>query len=319
VRRTVIPPFKDWVISSVDFSAQELRRLANRCLDTNLVAAFNGTPRIDPHALVGRGIAYHTLAHQEVVKAEDLQMGEGNKVDYDWFNKQRSIKGDVVGSFLEAARGVAKVVNFGIPYGVTAMSLSEQTRLPLEVAELALAENAESFPGIGRWKTDTINFAKYHGYIPTLFGMRRHCGNALSVGSKPEIGRWERQICNSDIQGGCGDYLGWVLAECHRVGLFGILHRDENGVRLEQRGKFRAVLYNALYDELLYACHKDDYLEMIGVVREIMERPSQGDLVKQEVDCSFGLNWKDQYEVGRIPDPENVNKIMLELFGETHV
>jgi DNA polymerase I-like protein with 3'-5' exonuclease and polymerase domains/5'-3' exonuclease len=316
VRRAVIPPFDGWVVSSIDFSAQELRRLANRCLDPNLVAGFNGLPKIDPHSFVACNIAVHRLAIQSVVTREDLVLTGDGLVDYDWFNATRKIEGSVVGGYLEASRGVAKIVNFGIAYGVTATALSEQTMLPQHIAELAIKANGDSFPGIAKWQKSTCAYARDNGHIVTLFGMRRHCGSNLSVGSRGEISRWERQICNSDIQGACGDYLGYVLAECHRRNIFGIIKRVNGKPVLVQKGKYRAVLYNALYDELLNCCHRDDYMALTYELIEIMESISQDDLVKQQVDCSVGLNWKDQHEVGSRPNAEEVTALFNKLFGD---
>ena len=320
VRRSIIPPFDGWILCSNDFSAQELRRLANQTLSPNLIAAFNGEKPINPHTLVACDIAYHALPMQTEVSAADLQLN-GTTVDYGWYEMQLNVKSPTT-AFLSQARGTAKVVNFGIPYGVTAPSLSEQTMLPLFVCEAAMAANAKAFPEIDTWKANTVAFAKTKGYIPTLFGMRRHCGDALSKGSRGEIARWSRQLCNSDIQGGCGAYSGAMLAGIELEDLFGwVEHKD--GVSSFHRDyskgvSYRGVLYCNLYDEVLYACHPDDYLALNDKVIEIMERPSKDDIVKQVVDCSFGVNWKDQYEVGSYPKAEKVNEVFKKLFGDKH-
>ena len=318
VRRAIVPPFDDWVIFSNDFSAQELRRLANNSGSINLTAAFNGDSPVNPHSLVACDIAYHALPIQTEVTEKDLVLN-GTTVDFKWLEEQLSIDSKV-SSFLAKARGTAKVVNFGIPYGVTAPSLSEQTMLPLYVCEAAMAANAKAFPEIETWRQATLSFARDNGYVPTMFGLRRHCGNALSKGSRGEVARWARQLCNADIQGGCGAYSGAMLAGLEIEDLFGWIDHSKDGYTFNRdysKGvSYRAVIYNNLYDEVLGACHRDDYLALNKHLIEIMERPSQGDVVKQVVDCSFGLNWKDQHEVGSYPSAEKVEKVMKNLFGD---
>lgn len=324
-RACVVPPFKDWVIFSGDFANQEMRRLANVSKDKGLIDAFVGENKVDLHSILAVEGAHFLLPLNPQVDIKSIKFNGVTAlgspiIDYDWYEVNRDkTSGYAHFKFLNTVRDASKIVNFGVAYGVTPQSLSEQVRIPLEAAEMFFKLHEERFPGIPLWKDKLWKGAALVGYIDMYNGVRRHCGDNLMSGKPFEVSRWERQIANSDIQGWCGYYAGEMLGKVKRSGVFGRLEDTSDGLQLVTDHKVRAVLYVNLYDELMGACHKDDIHELIHLLKPMMEESSNGDLVPQVTDWSIGKNWKEQVEIGKAPSIDTVNKALDIIFKPKEV
>lgn len=320
-RACIVAPFKDWVVFSGDFANQEMRRLANVSQDAGLISAFVGANTVDLHSTLAVAGAHFLLPLNPKVDPSSIKFDGVTSIgtpviDYNWYEEARDkTKGYPHYAFLNSVRDASKIVNFGVAYGVTPTSLSEQVRIPLEAAEMFFKIHEERFPGVPLWKKRLWDEAADNGHINMYNGIRRHCGDGLRVGKPFEISRWERQIANSDIQGWCGYYAGEMLGKVFTANIFGRLIDTDEGLKFVTKGKFRAVLYVNLYDELMGACHKDDIHELIHTLKPLMEEASQKDTVPQVTDWSFGKNWKEQIEVGKSPSVEKVQEALGKIFG----
>lgn len=323
-RACIVPPFQDWVIFSGDFANQEMRRLGNVSQDAGLISAFIGENKVDLHSLLAVAGAHFLLPVFPEVDSATISFTETSAIGtpvigMEWFEKNRdATQGYPHYDFLNKVRDAAKIVNFGVAYGVTAPSLSEQARIPLEAAEMFFSIHETRFPGIPVWKQTIWEKARHDGSIPLFGGVRRHCGDNLSVGNKGDIARWERQIANSDIQGWCGYYAGDMLGKVRRANIFGQLEDTPEGLVYVPAGDLRAVLYVNLYDELMGACHKDDLHTLIHRLKPLMEGASLGDTIPQVTDWSFGPNWKKQIEVGKNPTAEDIEAALKKIFPPEH-
>src|SRR3712207_9065890 len=70
-------------------------------------------------------------------------------------------------------RSKAKMVNYGIVYGLSAYGLADRLRIPQEEAQEFIDRYLERFPAVARFMADAVTQATEHGYVSTLFGRRR--------------------------------------------------------------------------------------------------------------------------------------------------
>ena len=111
-------------------------------------------------------------------------------------------------------RSKAKMVNYGIVYGLSAYGLSDRLRIPQEEAQEFIDRYLERFPAVAQFMKDAVTQAEQHGYVSTLFGRRRQI---------PEIRarNWqvrklgERLAVNTVIQGTAADIIKVAMVRCH--------------------------------------------------------------------------------------------------------
>ena len=70
-------------------------------------------------------------------------------------------------------RSKAKMVNYGIVYGLSAYGLADRLRIPQEEAQEFIDRYLERFPAVAQFMADAVTQAEEHGYVSTLFGRRR--------------------------------------------------------------------------------------------------------------------------------------------------
>src|ERR671922_217678 len=71
-------------------------------------------------------------------------------------------------------RSKAKMVNYGIVYGLSAYGLADRLQIPQEEAQEFIDRYLERFPAVAQFMRDAVEQAQEHGYVSTLFGRRRH-------------------------------------------------------------------------------------------------------------------------------------------------
>jgi len=111
-------------------------------------------------------------------------------------------------------RSKAKMVNYGIVYGLSAFGLADRLRIEQEEAQQFIDRYLERFPAVAQFMADAVKQAEEHGYVSTLFGRRRQI---------PEIRarQWatrklgERLAVNSIIQGTAADIIKVAMVRCH--------------------------------------------------------------------------------------------------------
>jgi len=243
VRRAIIAFSKDSFLLSCDYSQIELRILAHICKDKNLVAAFKNNKDI-----------HKTTA--------SLIYGIDEK--------------DVRGQMRE----VAKRVNFGIIYGLSAYGLSKDLGLSLEEAQGFIDAYFVRYPKVKEYIQEQIAKAKKDGFVTTILGRRRYIPeiNNKNQGIRQFA---ERQAINTPIQGSASDLIKLAMIEIH------------NQIK-SKRLKGQMILQ--IHDELVFDVSTQEISEFINLIKDRMENVLKLD-VPIRVDIKKGKNWLEMEPV----------------------
>ena len=296
VREVFIPDDDDHVIVSVDYASQELRILANACKDETLLSAYQANPPLDLHALTGTGLV-PLFAPRFGIDIADCVLDNPKRANYAWFLEHFN-DDTKQGKFLKTCRAYGKTANFGVANTIGPGKTSTQLMIPLADGELILQAMAETYPGIQKWKDAVYKQAANDGYVRTPFGSYRHCGRRLTVGSRAEISRMQRQLSNFLMQGTAADLLKVALTMMTRRGTL---------------KTHRARLIGPIYDELLFHVPKATLHAFLLDICDDMEQEIPGQIVPMVADCSFGPSWGKQHEVGNRPSLDKVNETLEKI------
>jgi DNA polymerase-1 len=171
-------------------------------------------------------------------------------------------------------RRKAKMVNFGIAYGISAFGLSQRLGIPRKEAADIIDQYFRQFPGIRRYMDETIEFARTHGYVETVTGRRRYIRDIRSANNTIR-GSAERNAINAPIQGTAADMIKLAMINIHR--------------ELARRGlKTRMLLQ--VHDELVFDLYPPEQQEVLPMVEEKMKTAISLD-VPLAVEMGVGDNW----------------------------
>jgi DNA polymerase-1 len=113
-------------------------------------------------------------------------------------------------------RSKAKMVNFGIVYGLTGFGLADRLNIPRKEGEEFVARYLERFPAVRAFREEVIERAQEEGYVTTLMGRRRPIPELRS--GNPNTRRLgERLAVNTVIQGTAADVIKVAMVNCHRA------------------------------------------------------------------------------------------------------
>ena len=113
-----------------------------------------------------------------------------------------------------AMRSKAKMVNYGIVYGLSAYGLADRLRIPQEEAQEFIDRYLERFPAVARFMAEAVEQAEQHGYVSTLFGRRRQIPELRARNWQTrKLG--ERLAVNTVIQGTAADIIKVAMVHCH--------------------------------------------------------------------------------------------------------
>ncbi len=173
-------------------------------------------------------------------------------------------------------RRQAKAVNFGIIYGMGAHRLSRELNIPYKSAKIFIDTYFERFPQILGYIDNTIQFAKEHGEVFTLFGRKRKIPEIQSKnhGLRSQA---ERIAVNTTIQGTAADIVKFAMIRCFEV--------------LEDE-KFQSKLILQIHDELIFESPKHEVEAVLPKIRHAMETSVSLD-VPLVVDIRSGNNWAE--------------------------
>ena len=173
-------------------------------------------------------------------------------------------------------RNVAKMVNFGIIYGISAFGLSENLEIPREQAQEYIDTYLARFPHVQDFIQRTIEQAERDGYVTTLLGRRRPVPE-IRVRNRQTRALGERLAVNSVMQGTAADVIKVAMIRIH------------NRLREEGRG---ARLVLQVHDELLLEAPETETSAIKDLVREEMcgAYPLDPPLA---VDVGVGDDWND--------------------------
>jgi DNA polymerase-1 len=111
-------------------------------------------------------------------------------------------------------RSKAKMVNYGIVYGLSAFGLADRLMIPQEEAQEFIDRYLERFPAVAQFMKDAVEQAEQHGYVSTLFGRRRQIPEIRARNWQTrKLG--ERLAVNSVIQGTAADIIKVAMVRAH--------------------------------------------------------------------------------------------------------
>ncbi len=240
VRRAfVAPPGR--VLLSADYSQIELRILAHLSGDPNLIEAFH------------RGEDIHRTTASVLFEVPPDQVDA-------------------------RMRRMAKAVNFGLIYGMSAYGLSQRLDIPLAEARSFMERYFSRFPKVKAYLEELKRFAYEEGYVVTLLGRRRYFPELTNPAVNPTLrNRAEREAVNAPIQGSAADILKLAML---RVDAYLREHAPQVGMILQ------------VHDELVFEIPQEQVDELAPRLRALMEGvyPLRVPLV---VDVQVGPNWAD--------------------------
>ncbi len=171
-------------------------------------------------------------------------------------------------------RSKAKMVNYGIAYGLSAYGLADRLNIEQEEAAQYIDRYFERFPAVKRYIEETIEFAREKGYVETLLGRRRPIPELRS--GRPQVrSQGERLAVNMPIQGTSADIIKIAMVACQRA-----LGRSDLETRL--------VLQ--IHDELLFEGPADEMEAASELVEREMTEAFELD-PPLTVDIGVGKDW----------------------------
>ena len=171
-------------------------------------------------------------------------------------------------------RDTAKMVNFGIAYGMGEFGLASRTGMSREEAEAFIKSYFANFPGIAEWQQTTLRFTREKGYAETVFGRRRYLP-AIHSSNFQVRSAAEREGINMPIQGTAADII--------KVAMIGV------DAELRERD-LRSRMILQVHDELIFECPADE----VDAIRDLAVRRMRSALemnVPLKVDLKQGRNW----------------------------
>jgi DNA polymerase I len=171
-------------------------------------------------------------------------------------------------------RRKAKMINFGIIYGISAFGLSQRLGIPRKEAGDIIDQYFQQFRGIRRYLDDTIAFARDKGYVETVTGRRRYIRDIRSANNTVR-GAAERNAINAPVQGTAADMIKLAMIHIH-------------GELVRRQLKTRMLLQ--VHDELVFDLYAPEESEVRALVEEKMKTAIPLG-VPIEVEMGTGANW----------------------------
>ena len=171
-------------------------------------------------------------------------------------------------------RDRAKMINYGIVYGLSAFGLADRLQIPQEEAQEFIDRYLGRFPKVRDFIRDTIAHALNEGYVTTMFGRMRRIPELRARQRQTRL-LGERLAVNTVIQGSAADIIKVAMVRCHRA--------------LREAG-LEARLVLQIHDELLFEAPEDEVERASEVVQAEMVR-AYGLDPPLAVDVGVGSSW----------------------------
>ncbi len=223
-----------WILLSADYSQIELRILAHLCKEPSLIHAFrNGE---DIHQATAR-----VMYEVENVSAEQ--------------------------------RRVAKILNFGVLYGLGPYGVARQTNLTREQGQQFIQLYFGKYPGIKDFINQAKQAASRLGYAQTLLGRRRYLSNINKNGALSAAE--QRMAVNMPIQGTSADIIKLAMVNLSNA---------------MQHNRLRTLMVAQVHDELVFEVPQEELQQVKQLVMQIMPNSVELD-VPLAVNLKIGTNW----------------------------
>jgi len=175
-------------------------------------------------------------------------------------------------------RRIAKVLNFGIAYGLSAFGLSQRLDMPAQEAQGIIDRYFTRYAAVKRWLDETVARARREGEVRTLFGRKRALPELMSRNPALRQGA-ERMAVNTPIQGTAADLIKIAMIRVDRA---------------IERERLDARLLLQVHDELVLEVTERDAARLSEVVRA--EMVAAADLAAPlEVDVGQGHSWAEAH------------------------
>jgi DNA polymerase-1 len=171
-------------------------------------------------------------------------------------------------------RSRAKTINFATIYGQGAHALSRQLKIEHSEAKEFIRLYFERFHGIREYLDSSVDFARTHGYVQTIFNRRRYIPELREKNFNMRA-FGERTAANSPIQGSAADLIKIAM------------------IRIDKalaEGSFMSKMLLQVHDELVFEVPADELGDVKKVVKHEMENAAQLS-VPLVVDLGTGVNW----------------------------
>ena len=233
-------------ILTADYSQVELRLLAHFCGDEALLKAFADDR--DVHTAVAAQV--FGVAEAAVTKEQ---------------------------------RGVAKTINFGIIYGMSASGLSVRIDRDKRTAARFIDDYFANYPKVQQYQDELLANARKNGYVATILGRRRRFDPAAirPRSTYEQRNQAEREAINMEIQGTAADMMKLALLDVQR--------------RLTT-AKLGTKMILSVHDELVFEVPRAEVADVVGLVRQAMTN-AMTLRVPLKVDIAAGPNWLEVEDV----------------------
>ena len=237
MRKAFIPRNENFEILAADYSQIELRIMASLSADSCMLEAFNN------------GVDIHSATASKVYKVQEK-------------NVSREM------------RSHAKMVNFGIIYGISAFGLAQKLGIKRKEASEIIENYFIEFPKVKEYMDLSIKKAKENEFVETILGRRRYLKD---INSKNGMIRSfaERNAINAPIQGSAADIIKKAMID---------VHQEINRLKLESK------MLLQVHDELIFDMKKSEKEILMKIVKEKMEQTIKLN-VPLVVDMGVGENW----------------------------
>ncbi|MCK4596477.1 DNA polymerase I [bacterium] len=241
IRQAFIAPDENHHILSADYSQIELRIMAHLSQDPTLLKSF----RRDEDVHTRTAALVFGVCEQDVTPE---------------------------------LRRQAKVVNFGIMYGMSPYGLARQLEITAQEAGRFIEDYFKLYPGVKEYVEGTIQQAQKKGYVTTLLNRRRYLPE-LNSDRSSMVAFAKRTAVNTPIQGTAADLIKVAMIEIDR----------------ELRGRgWQAKMIIQIHDELVFEIPKEELNQVSEMIRSKMEN-ALSLKVPIKVDIGVGKNWYEAH------------------------
>ena len=241
IRKAFIPRGKDYTLLAADYSQIELRIIADLANEESMLDAFKNDLDI------------HTATASKVY-------------------------GVPLDEVTSTHRRNAKMVNFGIIYGISAFGLSQRLKIKRSEAKDIIDAYFKEYPGIKAYMDLSIEKAQKNGYVETILGRRRYLRDINSA-NRTVRGFAERNAINAPIQGSAADMIKLAMVKIQE--------------KLD-KGNFKTKMTLQVHDELIFDVYNPEMDEIKPLVKEGMENAIKME-VPIKVEMGEGQNWLEAH------------------------
>ena len=178
----------------------------------------------------------------------------------------------------------AKVINFGIIYGISQYGLAKQISVSNQQAAEFLKSYFKKFPEIKDYMNTTINYCRKSGYVTNIFGRRCYI---TGINDKNYNVRsfQERAAINAPIQGSAADIMRLAMIKIKQI--------------FEKNSNFKTKMLLQIHDELVFETPKNEQEKIVPIIKKSMSDVSSSEhhifSIPLTVDVYSGNNWGETH------------------------